>query len=104
LALLAVLHAVGSGARRRASELREGGAMSGSIAAPQDVRHVRASLLRDFVFEVLAPVESDSAAVRLCLKNDDDVGARYHLKRVVENVKAAASTFRELEALTGRGG
>ena len=56
-------------------------------------------LLRDFVFEVLAPVESDTAAVRLCLQNDDDVGARYHLKRIVECVKAAASTFRELEAM-----
>jgi hypothetical protein len=68
----------------------------------RDVRDVRTSLLRDFVFEVLAPVESDSAAAPLCLKNDDDAGTRYHLKRVVENVKAAASTFRELEALAGR--
>ena len=63
---------------------------------------VRASLLRDFVFEALAPLESDAPAARLCLKNDDDAGARYHLKRVVECVKAAASTFRELESLTGR--
>ncbi len=37
-------------------------------------------------------------------QNDDDAGARYHLKRVVECVKAAASTFRELEALIGRTG
>jgi hypothetical protein len=77
--------------------------MSRPIEALQDVRQVRASLLRDFVFDVLAPVESDSAAARLCLKNDDDAGARCHLKRVVENVKAAASTFRELEALVGSG-
>jgi hypothetical protein len=63
-------------------------------------RDVRAALLRDFVFEALEPVERDSAAARLCLKNDDDVGAKYHLKRVVECVKAAAATFRELEALT----
>jgi hypothetical protein len=69
------------------------------VEAKQDVRDVRAALCRDFVFEVLAPVESDTAAVRLCLQNDDDVGARYHLKRAVECVKAAASTFRELEAL-----
>ena len=62
----------------------------------------RASLLRDFVFEALAPVEYDAAAARLCLTNDDDAGARYHIKRVVECVKAAAATFRELEALNGR--
>jgi hypothetical protein len=66
-----------------------------------DNRDVRASLLRDFIFEAMDPVERDSAAVRLCLTNDDDVGARYHLKRVVECVKAAAATFKELEALLG---
>jgi hypothetical protein len=62
----------------------------------------RAALVRDFVFEALAPVERDSGAVRLCLQNDDDAGARYHLKRIVESVKAAASTFLELNALIGR--
>jgi hypothetical protein len=62
-------------------------------------RDVRASLMREFVFEAMAPVERDSEAARLCLENEDDVGARYHLKRVVECVKAAAATFRELEAL-----
>ena len=41
----------------------------------QDVRSARAGLLRDFVFEALAPVESDSGAARLCLKHDDDAGA-----------------------------
>jgi crossover junction endodeoxyribonuclease RuvC len=51
-------------------------------------------------FEALAPVENDAAAARLCLANDDDAGSRYHLKRVVECVKAAASAFRELEGLT----
>jgi hypothetical protein len=66
-----------------------------------DNRDVRASLLRDFIFETMEPVERDSAAARLCLTNDDDVGARYHLKRVVECVKAAAATFKELEALLG---
>jgi hypothetical protein len=66
-----------------------------------DNRDVRASLLRDFIYEALEPVERDSAAARLCLSNDDDVGVGYHLKRVVECVKAAAATFRELEALTG---
>jgi hypothetical protein len=77
--------------------------MSGPTEAEQDTRDARAGLLRDFVFEALAPVESDAPAARLCLKNDDDAGARYHLKRVVECVKAAASTFRELETLIGRG-
>jgi hypothetical protein len=56
--------------------------------------------MREFVFEAMAPVERDSEAARLCLENEDDVGAHYHLKRVVECVKAAAATFRELEALT----
>lgn len=65
----------------------------------QDVRWARALLLRDFVFEALAPIENDSAAARLCLRHDDDAGARYHLKRVVECVKAAAKAFRELEEL-----
>jgi hypothetical protein len=49
----------------------------------------------------MAPVERDSEAARLCLENEDDVGAHYHLKRVVECVKAAAATFKELEALLG---
>ena len=66
----------------------------------QDIRAAREGLLRDFVFDALAPVESESAAVRLCLKNDDDAGARYHLKRVVECVKVAAKTLRELEELS----
>jgi hypothetical protein len=70
-----------------------------NIEAEQDIRAVRASLYRDFVFEALAPAEGDSAAVRLCLRNDDDVGARYHLQRLIGSVKAAATTFRELEAL-----
>ncbi|HME86143.1 MAG TPA: hypothetical protein VKG91_16745 [Roseiarcus sp.] len=64
----------------------------------------RASLLRDFIFEALAPVRHDAAAARLCLRNDDDKGAEYHLRRVVSAVKAAALTFRELETLSGRGG
>jgi hypothetical protein len=69
-----------------------------------NIRDDRAALVRDFVFEALAPVECDAAAARLCLRNDDDPGTRYHLKRVVECVKAAAKTFRELEALVGRNG
>jgi hypothetical protein len=66
-----------------------------------DNRDVRASLMREFVFEALEPVERDSEATRLCLENEDDVGAHYHLKRVVECVKAAARAFKELEALLG---
>ena len=77
--------------------------MSGPTEAIQDIRDARAGLLRDFIFEALAPVKSDAPATRLCLKNDDGAGARYHLKRVVECVEAAASTFRQLEALVGRG-
>jgi hypothetical protein len=71
-----------------------------TIAAPAaDLRDAQAALLRDFVFEALYPVERDSAAARHCLENDDDAGARYHIKRVVECVKAAAASFRELETL-----
>ena len=77
--------------------------MNGPAEAAQDVAEARASLLRDFMFEALAPVECDAAA-RVCARNDDDAGARYHLKRVAECVKAAVSTFRELEALIGRTG
>ena len=69
-----------------------------------NILETRAALLRDFVFEALAPVECDAAAALLCLRNDDDAGARYHLKRVVECVKAAALTFRELETLIARAG
>jgi hypothetical protein len=53
--------------------------MSGPTEAIQDIRDARAGLSRDFIFEALAPVESDAPATRLCLKNDDDAGARYHL-------------------------
>jgi hypothetical protein len=73
-----------------------------ALAAPSaEIAAERVSLLRDFIFEALAPVERDSAAARLCLANDDDAGARYHLKRVVECVKAAATTFKELQTLLG---
>lgn len=64
-----------------------------------DIDAVRINLLRDFVYEALTPVERDAGAAKLCLDNNDDTGARYHLKRVVECVKAAAATFRELEVL-----
>jgi hypothetical protein len=70
---------------------------SQSPADAQDIRAEHTSLMRDFVFEALAPVENDSAAARHCLANDDE-GTRYHLMRVVECVKAPASTSRELEA------
>ncbi len=70
-----------------------------AVAALPSIAAVRASLLRDFIFEALEPVERDSAAARLCLANDDDAGTKYHLKRVIECVKAAAATFKELEGL-----
>lgn len=72
-----------------------------SFEVTQDLSNVSASLLRDFVFETLAPVEADAAAARLSLRNDDDAGARYHLQRAIACVKAAATTFRELEAPKG---
>lgn len=65
----------------------------------QNIDDVRADILRDFIFEALAPVELDAGAARLCLRSNDDVGTRYHLKRAIECVKAAAATFKELEAL-----
>jgi hypothetical protein len=70
-----------------------------TVAPDQDIRAERAALLRDFIGDTLEPVECDALAARLCLKNHDDVGARYHLKRIVDSVKAAALTFRELLAL-----
>jgi hypothetical protein len=74
------------------------------MSASETVLDVSAAQLRDFIYEALSPVEADATAARLCLRNDDDAGARYHLKRVVECVKAAASTFRELDSLNGREG
>jgi hypothetical protein len=70
----------------------------------EEILEIRAALLTDFVFGALAPVVDDAEAARLCLKHDDDAGAQYHLKRVVECVKAAASTFREPEGMTRRAG
>jgi hypothetical protein len=37
-----------------------------------NVLETRAALLRDFVFDALAPIEHDSAAARHCLANDED--------------------------------
>jgi hypothetical protein len=85
------------GAERSEDTRTHCGKQDSAACQRRDVHDVKASLLRDFVYEALEPVERDSAAARLCLGNDDDVGTRYHLKRVVECVKAAASTFRELE-------
>jgi hypothetical protein len=73
-----------------AAESSERTQASAKTQGNETVSDVRAALLRDFVFEALAPFESDAAAGRLSLKNDDDAGARYRLKRVVECVKAAA--------------
>ena len=69
-----------------------------------DVREIRTALLRDFAYEALGPAEIDVAAARLCLRGDDDTGARYHFRRAVAAVRAAAETFRELEALRSDGG
>src|SRR5580698_8335186 len=69
----------------------------------QDIRAERAALLRDFIGEALEPVERDVLAARLCLRNDDDAGARYHFKRIIACIKAAAPTFGELQEVVGRG-
>jgi hypothetical protein len=65
----------------------------------EDAQDVQAALTRDFVFEALEPVSNDVDAARLCLANDNDVGAHYHIKRAIECVKSAALTFRELKNL-----
>jgi hypothetical protein len=70
-----------------------------SAQSGEGVRDARAALLRDFVYEALAPVEHDAAAARHSLATDDDRGTEYHLRRIITSVKAAASTFNELEAL-----
>lgn len=69
-----------------------------------DIKAVKANLLRDAVHEALAPISADAEAARMSLANDDDIGARYHLVRVVASVKSAATSFRELEALNACGG
>ncbi len=65
------------------------------------VSHLLATAL--WVARFAPPKLHHSAAVRLCLKHNDDVGARYHLRQVVECVKTAASTLRELECHNGSG-
>jgi hypothetical protein len=69
----------------------------------QDIRTERAALLRDFIQEALEPVKRDAPATRLCLRNNDDAGTGYHLKRIIAGVTAAASTFGELEEVIGGG-
>ena len=54
-----------------------------AVAASPSLAAVRASLLRDFIYEALEPVEHDCVAARACLRNDDDAGTKYHLKRIV---------------------
>jgi hypothetical protein len=91
------LHASGD----RAQPKPASSPLSQTPADAQDIRGERATLMRDFIFEALAPVEHDSAAARHCLANDDDAGAGYHLQRIVAGVKAADETFRELRELVG---
>ena len=74
-----------------------------STVINSSIADVRAELLRDFVFEALAPVEHDAAAARLCLRSNDDAGAKYHLKRAVAHMKAATASFNELTALAANG-
>ena len=75
---------------------------AGPGVAMSAARAVRASLLRDAIFEALEPVEHDRGRAH-CLQNDDDVATRYHLKRVVECVKAAAATSESLRPCLASG-
>jgi hypothetical protein len=59
--------------------------------------------LGDFIQEALEPVERDFLAARLCLRNEDDAGSNYHLKRLVAGVNGAASTFGELQEVVAGG-
>lgn len=68
----------------------------------QDVRDVLTGQLRDFLHEVLWPVECDVVAARASLACDDDAGLGYHFRRILACVRAAAPAVRRLEALTGR--
>jgi hypothetical protein len=51
-----------------AAERSEHTQASAKTQGNETVSDVRAALLRDFVFEALAPLESDAAAARLSLK------------------------------------
>jgi hypothetical protein len=58
-----------------------------TAALAQDMRAERAALLRDFIGEA----------------HDDGAGARYRFKRIVACIKAAASTFGELQEVVASG-
>lgn len=66
------------------------------------VRDVRVRLARDDIHAALGPVSRHSEAARLCLELDDDEGLEHHLRRIVDGVRLAAQTYRELRALLSR--
>ena len=63
------------------------------------VRECRIRLSRDDIHAALGPVSRHSEAARLCLELDDDEGLEHHLRRVVDGVRLAAQTYRELKDL-----
>jgi hypothetical protein len=50
-------------------------------------------LARDHVYEVLQAVEGELVACLAALRNNDETGTRYHLRRIVIGVTAAAVTL-----------
>jgi hypothetical protein len=63
------------------------------------VRECRIRLARDDIHAALGPVSHHSEAARLCLELDDDGGLEHHLRHVVDGVRSAAQTYRELKDL-----
>ena len=71
---------------------------SPSEVALADAGAVCDGLARDAVYEALAPVENELAACLASLRNDDDTGTRYHLRRIVLAVKSAALEYNTMFA------
>ena len=69
-----------------------------SEAVTADPGAVCDSLARDAVYEALAPLENELAACLASLRNDDDTGARYHLRRIVVAVRSAALEYNKMFA------
>jgi hypothetical protein len=64
----------------------------------RDLEAERRSLIRDFICEALDPAGNDLDSCIASLANDDDVGAAYHLRRVIISLKAASLAFKGLAA------
>ena len=63
------------------------------------LRECRIRVARDDIHAALGPVSRHSDAAMLCLELDDDKGLEHHLRRVVDGVRSAARTYRDLRAL-----